>query len=624
MYKIILNMFKNKTYLSALIFTLLLLFLIIIFKNSIFIPLFKQDLIDNTSREATKVSKHISRMIDFSRADTRYIDSEVKIFLKEFEIDKFNYYSKDGKILYSSKEASIGNFIRDEHFQNIVAKGKVYSSVNNEKASATLLEVYIPLMKGNLFTGAFEFYYDITKNINTFEKNIQKVNLYVLIFNSIFFIIIFCLLYFASKNNLRDIKYQNELENFKNIIDETKAYIFTKDTNGCYTFANKLVLKLFKVPLDELIGKDDSYFFDLKVSNELKINDKLVMEKGQFIEKEEINVVKETGDTNIYWSVKRPLYDLNGNIIGMSGISTDITHRKSLENEIKEQKKLLDIILNNVDAYIYIKDINRNFRYVNANTAELFGKSSEEIIGYKDSDVLPKEMADIFWKSDKDVFSKNTKVSIEESIVDPKGETKHYWSIKLPYILNEERVLIGFSSDITEIYNLKEKLKKEIITDSLTGLYNKRHFEHVAETEFKRSIRQNINMSIVIFDIDYFKQINDTYGHHTGDLILREASEIFKSLIREEDTLFRVGGEEFTIIFSHTNEIKTLELAERIRTSIEKKVFESIEKNKISITISFGISSLIKSDTKFEDILMRADKALYKAKNSGRNKTIIS
>lgn len=629
MKEIIFNIFRNKTYFSALLLTIILLFLIVIFKNSIFIPLFKKDLINNTLGEATKISKHLSRTINFDKSSYLNIDPEIQTILKEFKIDTLHYYSIDGKILYSTNKNKIGKHITGDYFINEVAKGKIYSDVkyiqdeNINSVASILVEIYVPIIERDNFKGGFEFYYNITNKMNIFNNNVKKVNLYMFVFNMIFLIIIFSLLYIASKNNLKDKKYQNELKNFRNIINETKAYVFIKDLNGCYTFANQLVLDLFKISQNDLIGKDDSYFFDLDISNELKKNDEFVMKSGQSIEKEESNIIKETGELKIYWSVKRPLYDKNENLIGIAGISTDITSRKMLEREIKEQKDLLNIILDNVDAYIYIKDTNRNFLYVNANTAELFRKPQEEIIGCKDIDVLPKEMADIFWESDKDVFLKNKKVSTEETIVDPNGQVKHYWSTKLPYTYNNENVLIGFSSDITEVHLLKEKLKKESITDSLTNLYNKRHFETIAESEYKRSIRRKLDMSIIIFDIDYFKKINDTYGHYIGDKILEEASKVFKSQIRKEDTLCRVGGEEFTIILPHTNTTAAVELAERIRVSIEKRIFKFDEVEDIFITLSFGVSSLTISDKKFEDILLNADKALYKAKETGRNKVVV-
>jgi len=628
MKEIILNIFKKRTYLSAFIITVLLLFLIVISKNTIFIPLFKKNLIENTLDEVTKISNHISRTINFNNLKSENIDANLQMILEEFKINKLHYFSKNGHILYSTKKNNIGTYITQDYFLEIISKGNIHSNLkyiipkDSSEIPLTLLEIYIPIMDDGIFTGAFEFYYDITDKISSFDNNVEKLNSYIVIFNFAFFLLIFSLLYFISKNNLKDVKYKADLENFKDIIDETNAYIFTKDTKGCYTFANKLVLELFNIPLEELVGKDDSSFFDLEISNELKKNDELVMKNGQSIEKEELNIVKETGDANTYWSVKRPLYNKDGKIVGMAGISTDITDRKRLEKEIQEQKDLLHIILDNVDAYIYIKDVNRTFRYVNVTTAELFGKPTEEIIGYKDTDVLPKEMADIFWESDRAVFSKNKKVSTEEEIIDPKGKVKHYWSTKVPYELNEENFLIGFSSDITEIHNLKETLKKDAITDALTSLYNRRHFNSIVEKEYKRSIRQNIKMSIIMFDIDHFKKINDTYGHSVGDMILVESSKVYQSKIREEDSVFRIGGEEFTIVLPHTNTSEAVALSERIRVSIENKVFETEQKDKVSITISFGVSGLVDTDEKFEDILLRADTALYEAKKSGRNKVI--
>jgi len=464
---------------------------------------------------------------------------------------------------------------------------------------------------------------------NSLEQRLNReieLKQYLIIFGflCILFIVYNFLNYYRKNNDLiLTIKRTNkDLKTFKIVMDEVGAYVFTKDLNGCYTFANNLVLGLFNKPLNDVLGEDDSHFFDLELSHELRENDIRVLKHGEVIEKEEKNIIKDTGEIRVYWSVKKPIYDSSGNIIGMCGISTDITKRKTLENKVIEQKYLLDTILDNVDAYIYMKDSNRHFCYVNAKVAKLFNKPIEDIIGKKDTEVLPKEMADIFWETDKKVFLTNKETSTEESITDPKGKMKHYWSVKLPYTLKEEKMLIGFSSDITEVYLLKEELKKLAITDALTNLYNKRHFIDIATSEFRRSIRHRIDMSIIILDIDFFKKINDTYGHAAGDKILQNAAQNCKSLIRTEDTLFRIGGEEFAILLPHTQISKAVDLAERIRINQENKILTGDWKGDIKITFSLGVSHRKSTDHSYEDILLRADKALYKAKDSGRNKVI--
>jgi PAS domain S-box-containing protein len=124
------------------------------------------------------------------------------------------------------------------------------------------------------------------------------------------------------------------------IIDQISSYIYSKDTSGCYTYVNKSVQNLFGTSLDQIIGQDDSQFFALEITNEIKSNDSYVINHGVTIEREEKAIVKSSGEERIYWSVKRPLHNDQGQIIGMCGISTDITASKAMEKilQTKEQR----------------------------------------------------------------------------------------------------------------------------------------------------------------------------------------------------------------------------------------------------------------------------------------------
>lgn len=616
--KIFINILKNKLYFSTLACAIFLIVISMLCINTIFLDIFKNNIKNNILNEVKKVSTHLNRNINFKNIQNKNDDVKIKMIIKDFKINKLHYISKDSKIIYSTQKNKIGTNYTNKLFFSALNTNEIYSKFLTSEEF--VLNIYIPIIEDKKVTAVFEYNYDLRDKYNTLNASFKKINLYASVFNSIVFLLILFILYSLSKNNLKNIQCKKELKNFKDMLNHTNGYIYTKDDKGCYTFANQLVLDLFKISLKDLIGKDDSHFFDLDVLNELKKNDEVVLKDGILIEKEENNLIKD-GSIKTYWTVKKPLYNEYGVITGISGISTDISELKELENEIKKQKQLLNVILDNVDAYIYIKDINRNFRYVNANTAELFGKKVEDIIDKQDRSVLPIEMADIFWESDKNVFALNKKITTEETIVDPSGQTKHYWSIKVPYTFNNEKLLIGFSSDITEIHILKEKLKKEVITDSLTNIYNKRHFDLTANSEYNKSKKENTDLSIVIIDIDYFKNINDTYGHNKGDFILKEVSKIFQLLIRRNDTLCRIGGEEFVIILPSTSLDIAKDLAENIRIKIKEQEFVLDDKNKISITVSLGVSSLTSLDKNYEDILLRADKGLYKSKQSGRNKT---
>ena len=155
------------------------------------------------------------------------------------------------------------------------------------------------------------------------------------------------------------------------------------------------------------------------------------------------------------------------------------------------------------------------------------------------------------------------------------------------------------------------------LTDGLTGLYNRRHFDSTIEREFSRSKRYGGDLSLAIIDIDFFKKINDTYGHLCGDYVLKEVAYLILDNFRKTDLVFRYGGEEFVVILTETNLESAKIPMERLRQKIENYPF-TYSGNKVKVTVSAGVScNCIESTDEFLD---NADKALYKAKETGRNR----
>lgn len=415
-----------------------------------------------------------------------------------------------------------------------------------------------------------------------------------------------------------------KIKALEEVLNNLGSYIFTKDVNGCYTFVNNSVAEIFGAPIEDIIGKDDSHFFDLEVHDQLKINDQKVLTENIKITSEEVNLAKSTGKLTTYHTVKKSLTNDAGEIIGMCGISTDISKQKALENIVKKQNKLLDAVLNNVDAYIYMKDDLRHFLYVNKKTAEMFGKPIEEIVGHLDANVIGQEMADHFWQSDKLVFETNRKQTIEEVAEDEKGNFRHYISMKMPYQVDENsNALIGFSTDVTELYQLKEEFKKQANTDALTGLYNRRYFFDHAEKEFSRAKRHELELAVISIDIDYFKKINDKYGHPIGDKVLIETGNNILLSLRQEDILARVGGEEFAILLPDTTLEKAKKVAQRICLTENNFLVDEQTNEYVEVKLSVGLVSKRTSDADFDDLYIRADNALYQAKKQGRNRVYI-
>jgi len=156
------------------------------------------------------------------------------------------------------------------------------------------------------------------------------------------------------------------------------------------------------------------------------------------------------------------------------------------------------------------------------------------------------------------------------------------------------------------------------MTDQLTGLFNRRHFESAIVKEFSRTVRYGNPMSCLMIDIDHFKRINDDYGHHTGDEVLKEISQLMVGCIREADTVARWGGEEFIIMLPETTKESALQVASRLLTSVSTHKFALLSKQ---VTVSLGLASIPEpSIDSSEKLIAASDRALYEAKANGRNR----
>lgn len=176
---------------------------------------------------------------------------------------------------------------------------------------------------------------------------------------------------------------------------------------------------------------------------------------------------------------------------------------------------------------------------------------------------------------------------------------------------------------IEELRETQEALRTQSIRDPLTGLYNRRYMEESLQREISKARRQTTTLALFMLDLDHFKQINDTYGHVTGDWVLRKLGEIIRHSIREEDIACRYGGEEFVLIFPNISAEDACRRAEQLRTSVEQKlVVEHLGQKVGRVTISIGIA-MHASGMDRETLLREADHALYRAKEQGRNRVVM-
>lgn len=180
-----------------------------------------------------------------------------------------------------------------------------------------------------------------------------------------------------------------------------------------------------------------------------------------------------------------------------------------------------------------------------------------------------------------------------------------------------KKLIFCVISDISERTILQEQLLKQAITDPLTGIFNRRHFDERLAKEFKRSSRYNRTFSTIIIDIDSFKQANDLFGHGFGDEMLIAATNVFKSILRDDDSVYRYGGDEFAMLLPETSKEGAIEVSERLKEGFAKFV-SGIEK-RIKLSLSVGVASYPEDGVDEKLLIGMADKRMYQSKGRGGN-----
>ncbi len=290
----------------------------------------------------------------------------------------------------------------------------------------------------------------------------------------------------------------------------------------------------------------------------------------------------------------------------------------SLDNvrKLKEKEQRLNDILFNVQTGIVIIDAeSHKITDVNPMAAKLIGLKKRQITGnvcYKF--ICPAD------KGKCPITDLNKKVSREEKVLvnSAKKEIPILKTATTTIIGGKKHIIESFV-DISEMKRLQEELRTLSIKDSLTNLYNRRYFYERTEVEMGRAHRVQRPLLFIMIDLDHFKKVNDTYGHQAGDEVLVSFSKIATSYLREYDILCRFGGEEFAILCPESKLEDSIVIADRIRKGIEKNK-NLYGDNEIKITVSLGITHLLKEDKTIDKLIKRADDALYKAKDTGRNK----
>lgn len=398
--------------------------------------------------------------------------------------------------------------------------------------------------------------------------------------------------------------------------------VYGVDRNGRGTFFNPAALDMLGFREEELLGQDQHELIHHHYPSGTPYAKSLcpisqTLEDGQVRRGEEWFFRKDGSGFPVDMTTA-PI-ERDGVRVGAVVVFHDISQR--LAAQVRD--KLLVSALEAVPNGIVITDPKASIEWVNPAFETLTGYHREEVSGRRPAELVKSGLQDqpfyeAMWQTilagqtwRGEVINKKRDGSLYHEeltiapVLDASGQLRHF---------------VGIKQDISERKRMEANLKQLARTDPLTGLANRRHFLGMLEQEAARQKRFDEPASaLLMFDLDHFKQVNDSHGHAAGDAVLRRFAELMRAGLRKTDQAGRLGGEEFAILLVGADFTGALEFAERLREQVEADeiVFDG---RKLRITVSIGVTRLCKSDASVDTALARADAALYQAKAKGRNR----
>ncbi|MBI5847924.1 MAG: PAS domain S-box protein [Nitrospirae bacterium] len=297
-----------------------------------------------------------------------------------------------------------------------------------------------------------------------------------------------------------------------------------------------------------------------------------------------------------------------------------ITERIVAENALRESEERMRTITEMAGSAIVMIDADGAVSFWNPAAERLFGYLAEEAMG-KDLHkiIVPRRHYEDFRKGFA-VFATTGAGAVVGKTLEMTAQKKDGTEFPVDLSISGIRIkdqwhAVGIIGDITERKQAEQKLREFAEKDALTGILNRRKFYEILEQEKARAERYARSLSLIMFDIDHFKAVNDTFGHAAGDKVLKKTAAVVIDHIRKSDVLGRIGGEEFAVLATETTVESALALAEKIRAAIENTEHDTVG----TITISIGVSAY-DSGLSTDEFVRRSDEALYAAKNNGRNR----
>ena len=413
----------------------------------------------------------------------------------------------------------------------------------------------------------------------------------------------------------------------KTLVQTIPDLIWLKDPEGVYLACNPRFERLYGTKEADILGKTDDDFVDRALAEFFRANDRAVIAAGRPRTNEEELTFCEDGHRELVETIKTPMWDAGGRLIGVLGISRNITAARQTEAALRESESRFRTLVDLLPCGVLESDLRGQVIFANPVLERLYGYEGERcLVGRFVWEFLADETKQEFLRNYLQSLVRDQLPPItyyakqrraDGGVIDMQAD----WTYRRDQY-GQLQGFIAVVTDITDRKRLQAALQEQAIRDPLTGLFNRRYLDETLPRELSRCLRNGEPLVVAMLDLDHFKRFNDAYGHEAGDIVLRAVGDLLGKTLRASDLACRYGGEELTLIL-HGSTLEDAKLRlDSLRRAVRQTRIVYRGSELPAITVSIGMTAVEATETDAMALLNRADAALYQAKAQGRNRVV--
>jgi diguanylate cyclase (GGDEF)-like protein/PAS domain S-box-containing protein len=416
-------------------------------------------------------------------------------------------------------------------------------------------------------------------------------------------------------------------ERMQAILDHSPMPIFLRDLEQRWIVTNAEVCGFIGKTPEDLLGRSMSETLDASWVEQTAAHDRAVILSGEAASFDEYARDARSGETRHFWSQKFPVLGATGEIVGVGGISLDVTDRERATRELAAARALFERMFASAVVGMLVSRVADDGRIeviqCNPAFARMLGYDADDLLGVGAISVHP---------DDEDTRTRMTAALLAGKPATAELRLRHrdghyIDALAAPSVTddaNGKRLIVLQALDISARKDLETQLQHLADRDSLTGLFSRRRFAEELDRELSRSRRHGRPGAVLLLDLDGFKQVNDLFGHAAGDELLTRIAGSLRGVLRESDVLARIGGDEFALILIDTDLDASRVVAEKLVDAVRAHGRVVVAGQHVEVTASVGITSLDGGAVlSSAQLLAEADSAMYEAKRSGKNRIAV-